>query len=56
MSVITAKVELGRFFQMFAEGVEKLTMPSKYIDRIWHELIAEKETINGFVKIMVVNI
>ncbi|SHF34013.1 hypothetical protein SAMN05444392_11616 [Seinonella peptonophila] len=31
-----AKQELGRFFQMFADGVKGLTMPSKLIDLVWH--------------------
>ncbi|MFC7442597.1 hypothetical protein [Laceyella putida] len=34
-----AEEELGRFFQLFGEGVKELSMPSGFIDSVWHRLL-----------------
>lgn len=39
----TAKVEIVKLFQMLKEGVKDLTMPSTYIDSVWHEMIDRPE-------------
>jgi len=43
-----ALMELGKFFQLAADGVEGLNMPSQFIDRAWHSLIENKEAYEQF--------
>ena len=49
-SVQIARRELGKFFQLFSEGVEGLTMPSQFIDNVWHNLLQDKENYKAFCK------
>lgn len=43
-----ARVELGRIFAMTADGVENTTMPSRYIDKVWHEMLETPEDYQKF--------
>ncbi|SEN02882.1 hypothetical protein [Lihuaxuella thermophila] len=46
----SAQIELGRFFQLFAEGVKGLNMPSRLIDSIWHKLYTDPAKYQNFCK------
>lgn len=45
---ISAQLELGKFLQMFAEGVRNLTMTSGFIDEIWHKLMKDESKYRDF--------
>ncbi|EOO08755.1 hypothetical protein [Bacillus cereus] len=40
--------ELGKFLKMYSEGVSNLTMPSRFIDVIWHDMLENPEEYEAF--------
>ncbi|NOK59850.1 MAG: hypothetical protein GFH27_549291n42 [Chloroflexi bacterium AL-W] len=45
-----ATVELGRIFELATDGVENVTMPSRYIDSVWHDMLKEPASYEAFCK------
>lgn len=44
----SCQLELGRFFQLFGEGVKGLTMPSELVDSVWHNMLENESEYKKF--------